>query len=74
MTTETIEWHAVADKMPDSDQTVLVQAPDVDEPIWLGFHDGELWVSVDLVPYEEGQVIAWAELPRGKDNQAGMHK
>ena len=44
---ESIEWVSVKDALPDSDTTVLVYAPAaLDEPVWLGYHDGETWVSV----------------------------
>lgn len=62
---EMIAWRRAADQMPDADESVLVYAPNVDEPVWIGFFDGEQWVTDGLVPYNEGEVYAWAPLPAG---------
>lgn len=63
--TELIHWHLVEDKMPDGDMTVLINAPDLDEPVWLGWHDGEAdaWRDTSGAPIKG--VRAWAELPKG---------
>ena len=62
---ESIRWHNVLYRMPDADETVLVWAPMVDEPVWLGFYDGEQWVTDGLTPYPADAVKAWASLPAG---------
>jgi Protein of unknown function (DUF551) len=67
---ETITWHAVTESMPDSDTTIFVYAPGADEPVWLGYHDGEDWISVSGAIYSNDEEIAhavthWAEMPRG---------
>jgi hypothetical protein len=62
---ETITWHAVADQLPDAETTVLVHAPNVDEPVWLGWYDGVFWFGVDGTEYEDDEVVAWAQLPAG---------
>ena len=61
-TTRVGYWKSVADEMPDSEQTVLYYAPEADEPVWLGFHDGECWrqVSAEQV---EAEVTHWMQLP-----------
>ena len=60
-----IRWLRTADEYPDTGRDVLVFAPDEDEPCWIGFFDGEQWVSDGLVPYANGAVLAWADLPEG---------
>jgi len=62
---ESIRWHNVLDQMPDADQTVLVWAPTVDEPVWLGWYDGAFWFAIDAADYEDDAVKAWASLPSG---------
>lgn len=61
---ETITWHS-AERVPDSDRSVLICAPGASDPVWVGFWDGDGWVSDGLIPYAEGAVRAWAELPAG---------
>lgn len=56
-----MNWIEAAQQLPDSDTTVLVHAPQADEPIWMGFHDGEMWRYVDATPAVG--VIEWADLP-----------
>lgn len=58
-TTRVLVWKAVKDEVPDSDATVLI-ACDTDEPVWLGYHDGETWRTVDGAATT---VTHWAELP-----------
>ena len=62
---ETIQWHSVGDELPDAETTVLVQAPTLEEPVWLGWYDGCFWFAVDATDYEDGEVIAWAHIPTG---------
>lgn len=67
---EQIKWIAVTDQLPDADTTVIVFAPDADDPIWLGFYDGVYWFSVDGPTYGDDEeiaapVTAWAMLPVG---------
>lgn len=52
-------WRDTADELPDSDETVLVEC-DGDEPVWLGYHDGAQWLSVDG---EAIHVTGWMPLP-----------
>ena len=46
---------------PDADTTVLIHCPDADEPVWLGWFDGENWYAVD----SSGplKVTHWAPMP-----------
>lgn len=62
--TEQITWVS-ADHLPDVDQTVQVTLQGDDEPVWLGFFDGTDWVDATTGGAFMGQVIAWAEMPRG---------
>jgi hypothetical protein len=67
---EVIQWHAVTEQLPDADTTVLVCAPEADDPVWLGFYDGFFWFLVTLDGYGDpdqiaAEVIAWAPVPRG---------
>ncbi len=60
------EWWAVKDQMPDDGSTVLFFSTDASasEPVWLGYHDGELgWRSVDGEPVH--RVTHWANMPDG---------
>lgn len=60
---ETITWHAVADQLPDADETVLCAIAGADEPTWLGYYDGQEWIGVDALPLLE--VTHWATMPEG---------
>ncbi len=55
-------WISAAMGLPDSEQSVLVHAPDADEPVWLGFHDGECWrwASAERI---ETEVTHWMTIP-----------
>ena len=54
-------WRECADELPDTDETVLISSPTADEPVWLGFHDGDRWRNVDgqISP----EVTHWAPMP-----------
>lgn len=64
MLTETITFYEVTERMPDSDLTVIVRLKNSDdqEPVWLGYHDGERWRDLDAMPIE---VVRWADMPEG---------
>lgn len=59
---ELITWHEVAKDMPDADLTVLVRTHGSEEPVWLGFFDGEVWRDTDG---QEITVVRWADMPVG---------
>lgn len=69
-TTRVIIWKAVEDEMPDSDATVLI-ACETDEPVWLGYHDGETWRTADGAAMN---VTHWAELPEPPVMEPQSHK
>ena len=67
---ESIQWIAVTEKLPDSDTTVLVCAPGADEPVWLGYRDGDSWFADTGAEYGNedeiaAEVVAWATMPMG---------
>jgi len=53
-----------ADILPDSDLTVLVHMPGCDNPVAMGFHDGDFWFD-DLGAPLRGRnaVTHWMMLP-----------
>jgi hypothetical protein len=59
-----IHWKPVEHEMPDSDETVLIYSRQADEPVWLGYHDGERWRTTDGDVVPDG-VTHWAALPAG---------
>lgn len=61
-------WTAAADSLPDSDITVMVFDPTADEPVWLGFVDGEgidtsIWRFID--GSEASGVTHWRPIIEG---------
>lgn len=60
---DVLDWHEVAeDDSPDADLTVIVRLRNNEEPVWIGFFDGEEWRDADGQPVE---VVRWAEMPAG---------
>ena len=53
-------WIDASKELPDSDTTVFVSLINDPEPVWLGYHDGTTWLSVEGAEIE---VIAWSDLP-----------
>jgi hypothetical protein len=53
-------WIDAETQLPDSDLTVLIHHQANDEPVWLGYHDGETWRDVNA---EEVQVSHWMDMP-----------
>ena len=65
--TETIEWIAVSERMPDAMETVLLHVayePHVGSEVLIGFWDGGRWADVEADRLH-GVVQAWAEMPKG---------
>jgi len=65
---EGIQWIGVDQALPDSETTVLVYSPESDEPVWLGYYDGDSWDSAEGMPYGT-PVTAWAKMPEGPDRE-----
>jgi hypothetical protein len=63
----TIFWISSGDQLPDSDTTVLIHRPDADEPVWMGYHDGDIWRTVDGGAIAPGQVRDWCDMPKGPE-------
>lgn len=63
MTTETITWYSVAERLPDDEQTVLIALEGDSEPVWLGFHTWDAWYLVSGA--RSGRVTHWADMPGG---------
>lgn len=55
-----VRWRDARRELPDSDETVLAHFPDSSEPVWLGFHNGLRWLTVEGLP---ARVSHWAEMP-----------
>lgn len=55
-------WINAAEQPPDADMTVLISISDpaANEPVWLGYLDGDQWRTVEG---EAVEVIAWQLLP-----------
>lgn len=54
------EWTRVEDGLPDSDETVMIATPTGSEPVWLGYHDGEMWRAAAGYPI---RVTHWMPMP-----------
>lgn len=53
-------WIPVSKSMPDAEIAVLIACRDGDEPVWIGYHDGEIWRAADAMPVD---VTHWQHLP-----------
>jgi len=64
MNTNDNAWIPVAERLPDSETTVMVYAPAADPPVWLGYYDerdhGDGWWSVDEAKLD---VTHWTHTP-----------
>lgn len=56
-------WHDTREEMPDADMTVLVHCPPSDDPVWLGYFDGETWRNVAGEDLGAEFVTHWMDLP-----------
>jgi hypothetical protein len=62
---QTPDWQPISQGLPDSDSTVLIAIENADEPIWIGFHDGEQWRYLDATAVLPLRVTHWANFPEG---------
>lgn len=57
----------LVDYLPESDQTVLICKPDSDNPVDVGFHDGEKWFDYNGAPLSGRDAVNyWMPLPEPK--------
>lgn len=63
---EQLQWFPAA-LPPDDDVTVLIcRDGEPDEPVWLGYKDGDTWRHVEGFAVDGSfPVTAWAEMPGG---------
>jgi hypothetical protein len=61
-------WIPVAEEMPDADMAVLICCPDADEPVWIGWTDGELWRTT---VGKRVEVSHWRPLPEPPEGIGG---
>lgn len=72
--TKQTQWIAVADRLPNDDEIVLVLCPRESEPVWLGYIDGDTgeWRDVSAAWIETG-VTHWMPLPESpKQSQSNV--
>lgn len=62
MSLEQVKWISVSEQLPDSDTTVMLFDANANEPVWLGYFDGERWVYIDGMP---AFPTHWTEIPGG---------
>ena len=55
-------WTRCEDDLPDADQTVMIYDPDEDEPVWVGYLDGETWRTAEG---NRAAVTHWMPMPKG---------
>ena len=58
---QTVYWLDVNVVLPDDGILVLVALVNSNEPVWLGYFDGERWCDCDGMPVE---VSHWMPLPQ----------
>lgn len=55
-------WKPVVEQLPDDELTVLVTNAAWDEPVWMGYRDGEVWRDVNAEVLEPDPTH-WMDLP-----------
>lgn len=63
---EVVTWLPASQK-PDSDQTVHINAPGLDDPIWLGYWNAaeNQWYTVEGLPIGDA-VVEYAHMLKGR--------
>lgn len=57
-----MNWIPVTDRLPDDDLMVMIALEDSDEPVWIGYHEGDGWYAANADPVH---VTHWAPIPEG---------
>ena len=65
-------WYP-ADQPPDSDTTVIVFQPASDEPVGIGFHNGEEWMSI-MGESLMDVVVSWQDFPEPPASPADLSR
>ena len=60
MSAVTVEWIAIADRLPDDDTSVMLAFADGE--VGFGFLDGDQWRDFDAMPLDQAPTH-WADLP-----------
>lgn len=63
----TIEWIPVDIKLPDADLNVLIDV--IDDDVWMGYLDGDIWRDTAGTPLGTGRVRHWAHTPKAPSTQ-----
>jgi len=66
---EVITWVSCADELPDSDTSVLIRMLDSDDRVWIGYWDGETWLTAE--GFKAGRVSHWSDIPAGPEVNHG---
>jgi len=64
---EAITWIDASSRLPDDNTTVMLFAPDSDEPVWLGYYEDDTWYVVCGNALKPGAVTHWSTLPAGPE-------
>ena len=64
---ENITWANAHETLPDDNTTILLFAPESNEPIWIGYHEDDSFYVDDGTAVPPGSVTYWANLPYGPD-------
>lgn len=64
-----ITWVNAASSPPDDETLVFIFAPELDEPVWMGYLEDGIWYQVEGHALRDGIVTHWADFPPGPDTQ-----
>ena len=56
-------WIPCEEGLPDSDTNVMTFSPDSNEPVWPGYHDGEIWWDITGLALPARGVTHWMPFP-----------
>lgn len=63
---EVITWISCVDEyLPDGAIAVLIRMLDSDERVWIGYWDGDNWMTAE--GFKAGRVSHWADIPSGPE-------